>query len=235
MVQPDAAPCRKSASDRRGTSGATHYKCDAGGACNRGSMFTMKFPRPRPCGPAPFECGPRRCRACSAMSKRGLHARTHRGSERGEHRSSADLNRQYWPGRHPRRRVDPDRIYLYEGRPGTGKTTLALQFLMEGGRRASGASISRFGNPAGTDSSRGATAGRSMVSTFSNWCRPRHAGSRARVDGAPSGGNGAERNDPDRFSTRSGDSTRHAWWSTASPKCGCWPRARCAIGGRFWR
>ena len=30
---------------------------------------------------------------------------------------------------------DPDRVYLIEGRPGTGKTTLALQFLLQGVRR----------------------------------------------------------------------------------------------------
>ncbi|MGO4123728.1 ATPase domain-containing protein [Inquilinus sp. YAF38] len=30
--------------------------------------------------------------------------------------------------------LDPDRLYLYEGRPGTGKTTIALQFLLEGVR-----------------------------------------------------------------------------------------------------
>ncbi|HET9318684.1 MAG TPA: ATPase domain-containing protein [Bryobacteraceae bacterium] len=30
---------------------------------------------------------------------------------------------------------DPERVYLIEGRPGTGKTTLALQFLLEGVRR----------------------------------------------------------------------------------------------------
>src|SRR3954466_15415378 len=31
--------------------------------------------------------------------------------------------------------LDADRLYLYEGRPGTGKTTIALQFLLEGVRQ----------------------------------------------------------------------------------------------------
>ncbi|RYF94307.1 MAG: circadian clock protein KaiC [Caulobacteraceae bacterium] len=31
--------------------------------------------------------------------------------------------------------LDADRMYLYEGRPGTGKTTIALQFLLEGARQ----------------------------------------------------------------------------------------------------
>ena len=29
----------------------------------------------------------------------------------------------------------PDRLYLIEGTPGTGKTTLALQFLLEGSKK----------------------------------------------------------------------------------------------------
>src|SRR5205085_7410289 len=28
--------------------------------------------------------------------------------------------------------LDPDRVYLVEGRPGSGKTTIAMQFLLEG-------------------------------------------------------------------------------------------------------
>jgi circadian clock protein KaiC len=31
--------------------------------------------------------------------------------------------------------LDADRVYLIEGRPGTGKTTLALQFLLDGVRQ----------------------------------------------------------------------------------------------------
>jgi len=38
-----------------------------------------------------------------------------------------------------------DRMYLIEGMPGTGKTTLALQFLLEGGRDSQGHHLFLFG------------------------------------------------------------------------------------------
>jgi circadian clock protein KaiC len=31
--------------------------------------------------------------------------------------------------------IDPERMYLFEGQPGSGKTTLALEFLLDGVRR----------------------------------------------------------------------------------------------------
>ena len=40
--------------------------------------------------------------------------------------------------------LDPDRLYLIEGTPGTGKTTLALQYLLEGRRREKRVFTSRF-------------------------------------------------------------------------------------------
>ena len=40
-----------------------------------------------------------------------------------------------------------DRMYLVQGRPGTGKTTIAMQFLLEGAARASGACTSRSPRP----------------------------------------------------------------------------------------
>jgi len=41
-----------------------------------------------------------------------------------------------------------DRLYLVEGTPGTGKTTLAMQFVMEGRGAARGRFTSRSAKPA---------------------------------------------------------------------------------------
>ena len=43
--------------------------------------------------------------------------------------------------------IDPERMYLFEGQPGSGKTTLALEFLLEGFAGANLASTSRSPRP----------------------------------------------------------------------------------------
>ena len=89
---------------------------------------------------------------------------------------------------------------------------------------------------AGAASSRGATAGRWTASTFSSWCRRKPASDpEQRADAVSSRRDGAERDDQADFRSGARDQTRHAWCSTAFPKCGCWRRARCATAGRSWR
>ncbi len=71
--------------------------------------------------------------------------------------------------------LDPNRMYLYEGRPGTGKTTIALQFLLRGvrdGERVLYISLSETRREL-ENSSRIGTAGLCKASIFSSWSRPR--------------------------------------------------------------
>ena len=129
-------------------------------------------------------------------------------------------------------------VFLLEGAPGTGKTTIALQFLMEGaqGRRevplhhavGDRTRIARRRRLAWLD------AGRS-ASKFSNCCRPKACSipSSSRACCIPRISNSAK--PPSRFSRRSNARGRAAWCSTASPRSGCWRKVRCATAGRSWR
>ena len=72
----------------------------------------------------------------------GFVRRLFQSSEGHERRSSRRaeepaprLDRHHRARRRPRRRLAANRVYLVEGSPGTGKTTLALQFLLEGAQR----------------------------------------------------------------------------------------------------
>ena len=132
---------------------------------------------------------------------------------------------------------DSDRLYLYEGRPGTGKTTLALQFLLEGARKGE----------------------RTLYISLSE--SPRELTVVARRHGWSLDGidifelvSPETTLDPEReltvlhpaemelnettqlvFERVRETEPRHAWCSTASPRCGCWRKARCATADRSWR
>ena len=77
--------------------------------------------------------------------------------------------------------IDPERMYLFEGQPGSGKTTLALEFLLEGVRRGEAALYITLSE---TERELRLVAKRHgwslRASRSSNWSRPRRAWIRAR-------------------------------------------------------
>ena len=94
------------------------------------------------------------------------------------------------------RRVRRNRLYLYEGRPGTGKTTIALQFLLEGARQGERVLYITLSETART-APRGAAPW--LVARRRRHLRAGAAGndarSRARTDRVPPRRGGAERDD----------------------------------------
>ena len=130
-----------------------------------------------------------------------------------------------------------NRVYLLEGTPGTGKTTFALQFLLEGvaARRA------RPLHHAVRDRRRSSRAVVALARLVARRHRRLRAGRRGEprsgrraVDPLPVRGR-ARRDDPQRHSRRSSASSRCGSSSTASPRCACSRRTRCATGARSSR
>ena len=68
------------------------------------------------------------------------------------------------------------RLYLVEGTPGTGKTTLAMRFVMEGARRGEKTLYITLGETRKNWSRRRpAMAGNSTASTSTSWCRSKRS------------------------------------------------------------
>ena len=128
-------------------------------------------------------------------------------------------------------------MFLIEGAPGTGKTTIALEFLMEGARAGEKCLyITLSETERELRQARSPTAGRSTSgSKFSNCCRQKACSipSSSRACCIPPTSNWAR--PPSRFSQPSIARSRSGSCSTAFPRSGCWRRARCGTGGRFWR
>ena len=130
-----------------------------------------------------------------------------------------------------------EHLFLIEGAPGTGKTTIALQFLMEGARVGENPPTSPFPKPSRSYGlARPLTAGRLMSGSKCSSCFLRRACSIPSSSRAccilPTS---SWAKPPSRFSRPSIARSRTGWCWTAFPRSGCWRKARCGTGGRFWR
>jgi len=125
-----------------------------------------------------------------------------------------------------------NRLHLLEGSPGTGKTTIALQFLLAG---AANGEVGIYVSLAETErelregaGSHGWTIGNNIEimelippESVLDLCSTRQILSLAKPSNA--------------FLGVSSGFGRSVSSSTASRRSGCWHRARCATGGRFSR
>ena len=68
---------------------------------------------------------------------------------------------------------DRNRLYLYEGKPGTGKTTIALEFLLEGVRQGERVLYITLSETERELRLEGGTAGHFGGSTYSNLSHPK--------------------------------------------------------------
>ena len=142
------------------------------------------------------------------------------------------------PGRNSVGRVFTRTRVSGRGRPGTGKTTIALQFLMEGARAGEKCLYITLSETERELARRRRlawlVAGRAdrgvRIAAAGKPARFRAAAEPALFVGSRTG-----RDDQADIRSRRTRAGRAAWCSTACRKSGCWRRARCAIAGRSWR
>ena len=139
------------------------------------------------------------------------------------------------PRRHSWRRLERGRVFLVEGSPGTGKTTIAMQFLIAGAAAGERTSTSPSPRPRTSCAPPPRTAGRSTGSKFSSWYRPKACSTRASSRACFIRPTSSSARPPGGSSRRSSACGLTAWSSTACPRSACSRKARSAIAARSSR
>ena len=128
-----------------------------------------------------------------------------------------------------------NRMYLVEGDPGAGKTTLALQFLLAGAQRGEPGVYVTLSETEEELRDVARSHGWSLDGITICDLQARRRASRPTQYTLFHPSEVELSETTARCSTRSSGSSRCGWCSTRSPRCGCWPATRCATAARSWR
>ena len=130
----------------------------------------------------------------------------------------------------------PRRLYLIEGTPGSGKTTLALQFLLDGASKRIRALRDAVGDRSKELRGVAHSHGWDLDGIRIRELLPTHESLQPDEQYTMFHPSEVELSETtSRSSPTSSDSSRRASCSIRCRSCGCWPAIRCAIGARFSR
>jgi circadian clock protein KaiC len=128
-----------------------------------------------------------------------------------------------------------NRSYLLEGTPGSGKTTIALQFLLEGVRAGEPGLYITLSETAAELREVGRSHGWTLdgIELFElvseDGLHPESEQSILDPSEVELG-----RDHRRRHGMRRSPEADAGWCSTVCRRCGCWPRTPCATGGKSW-